>query len=184
MNFDDLFGLGEFGVNLFSNVRRGALLREQGSSFARQAEINMQIGRFNADISERNGINASYAIAAQTKKLLAKQINNMANRGVTMEGSPLFVLGEIETMGENRAQEAMFNSQVQKINYQYSALAAASKANGMAEQAHYASLGALVDTAKSVRDGVRMMNSMFNSPASTMSNGANSVIGSILRAIV
>lgn len=170
MNFGDIFGtfnslmsLGSFAVNLFANNRKRQIYRQQQGFYEWEAGINQRIGQLNAQAAEFSGNQAVEAITAQTKKILGKQIIEFSNRGITLEGSPMFVMGETVTMGAREAQNAYFNAQVDKINYLYRAESAARSAQNRADEAKYGSYASMLDSIKSIKDGFQLMNSMFKS---------------------
>jgi len=49
----------------------------------------------------------------------------------------MFIVGDTLTMGSKKAQEAYFNAQIQKTNYQYAAAGASSTAAANAENAAF-----------------------------------------------
>ena len=164
----DIFGsigtimsLGSFAINLFANNRKRQLYQQQQGYYEWEAEINRRIGQLNAQAAEYSGKQAVSAIAAQTKKILGKQLVEFSNRGIELEGSPSFVMGETETMGSREAQNAYFNAQVEKLNYQYRAKAAAMGAQNRADEAKYGSYASMIDSIKGMKDGFQLMNSMF-----------------------
>ncbi len=187
MDLGDIFSLGSFGLNLFAHKKSREAYRKQENSYNQQAELNKQIGAFNAEVAERTGDETVYAIVQQTKKLLGKQIVEFSNRGIELEGSPMLVLGETLTMGKAEAQSAYFNAQVNKINYQFGAMGATATARNAAEQAKYGAMSSMVNMMNSVKDGYNLMKSMFKSsslnfPTSTSptSMSSNSTIDSLL----
>ena len=72
-------------------------------------------------------------------------------------------------MGSREAQNAYFNAQVEKLNYQYRAKAAAMGAQNRADEAKYGSYASMIDSIKGMKDGFQLMNSMFRS--STLNTG-------------
>lgn len=183
MNLDSIFSLGSFGLNLFSNAINVRNYRKQENYYLRQAEINRRLGAFNAEVAERTGTESMYAIAQQTKKLLGSRIAEMSNRGITLEGSPMFVLGEIETMGRAEAQNAYFNSQVSKINAIFSAEGATNNMINAGEQAHSNMFSSIINTALSVKRGYDLAKSRFNSPLNQATQNTGNTNSSTLGAI-
>ena len=100
----NIMSLGSFAINLFANNRKRQLYQQQQGYYEWEAEINRRIGQLNAQAAEYSGKQAVSAIAAQTKKILGKQLVEFSNRGIELEGSPSFVMGETETMGSREAQ--------------------------------------------------------------------------------
>lgn len=176
MDFSDILGLGSVAMGLFAGLSKQAIYRQQENSYLQQAELNRQIGEFNAAAVERTGTQNIRAIVEQTKRLMGYQINLLTNRGISLEGSPMFVLGDTKTMGMQRAQEAYFNTQVAKVNSQYAAFSATQRALSMAEEAKYGQYGAVFDTIKGVKDGFTLLNSMMkSSPLNNMSTTVGSI---------
>lgn len=175
MDLGDIFSLGSFGLDLFSHAKSRKAYRKQENSYNQQAELNRQIGAFNAEVAERTGEETVYAIVQETKKLLGKQIVEFSNRGIELEGSPMLVLGETATMGKAEAQNAYFNAQVNKINYQFGALGATATARNAAEQAKYGAMSSMVNMMNSVKDGYNLMRSMFKSSTLNSSDLSSSV---------
>lgn len=155
-------GIGSFGLSLFGSISARNAARRQEVSYNEQAALNRKIGQFNAMIAERTGQIRMQAAIEMTKKTLASQIVEFSNRGVSLEGSPMLVLGETQTMGEAHAQEEYFNSQVNKINALYGAWTASKTAENNAENARYSALTSMVNTAKSVKQGIDLAKSMMN----------------------
>ncbi len=152
-------GLISVGLGLFGSSSSSKASKRQAAIYEEQARLNRQIGAFNAQISEASGIEAVNAIAKQTKRTLGEQKVAFSNRGISLEGSPMFVLGDTLTMGSEKAQEAYFNSQVQKINYQYAALGATATATARAEEAKYAGLQSTITAAQQVMGVLSNLNS-------------------------
>lgn len=188
MNFTDIVGLGSIALNLFSTNRKRSIYRSQQNDYEMQAEINRRIGAFNAQVAEMTGTQNAYIAAEQTRRLLGEQINTLTAKGITLSGSPLFVLGDTKTMGERRVQEAYFNAHVAKTNYEYAALSATQAARSRAEEAKYGQYGAMLDTVKGVYNGANLLKSMFKSSPLNSSSSAvpipsmttNSTIGNLL----
>lgn len=174
----NIMSLGSFAVNLFANNRKRQLYQQQQGYYEWEAEINRKIGQLNAQAAEYAGNQAVSAIASQTKKILGKQLVEFSNRGVELEGSPLFVMGETETMGSREAQNAYFNAQVEKLNYQFRAEAAARGAQNRADEAKYGSYASMIDSMKGMKDGFQLMNSMFRSSTlnTNITGSSNSTI--------
>lgn len=186
MNFSDIIGLGSIAVNLFSSLSKRNIYRSQQNDYEAQAEINQRIGAFNAQVAEMTGTQSVYLVAEQSRKLLGRQINTLTAKGISLTGSPLFVLGETKTMGERGVQEAYFNAQVTKTNHEYAALSATQAARARAEEAKYGQYGAMLDTVKSVYNGANLLKSMFkSSPLNTTMRSTpipfmtNSTIGNL-----
>jgi hypothetical protein len=148
------FALGLIG--LFSSKRESD---RQVAMYEYQAQLNRQIGAFNAEVAMQNGVESVNSIALQTKRNLGRQMVSFANRGVSMEGSPMFVLGDTLTMGSKQAQEAYFNAEVQKTNYIYGAQTAGAQATSAAENARYQSLSKTIGIFQQFMDGAKLMNS-------------------------
>ncbi len=181
MDLSDILSLGSFGLTLFSNISQRNEYRRQENSYLQQAELNKRIGQLNAEVAERTGTETMYAIVNQTKKMLGSNIVAWSNRGVELDGSPMLVLGEIATMGQAEAQNAYFNAQVQKINYQLNANQAVSSAMNSAEQAKYGAFSSMIQSAMTVKRGLDLAKSMMaSSNLNSMNvNSSNSTIGSL-----
>lgn len=148
MELSSILGLGSIGLGLFGSFSSINASNRQATIYDEQAELNRQIGAFNAQMSELSGIDAVHAIAKQTKRMLGDQKSAFSSRGITLEGSPMFVLGDTLSMGTEKSQEAYFNAQVQKVNYQYAALGATATATSKAEEAKYTGLQSTITAAK------------------------------------
>lgn len=181
MDLQSIFSLGSFGLNLFSNISKKNAYRAQENTYVQQAEINRKIGLLNAEVADRTGTETTYAIIRQTKKMLGSNIVAWGNRGVSLEGSPMLVLGEIATMGEAEAQNAYFNAQVQKINYQLNTSQVVNSAISGAEQAKYGAFSSMIQSAMSLKQGFDMVKSMMaSSNLNNMNiNTGNSTIASL-----
>lgn len=150
MDLSSILSLGGFGLGLFGSFKSAQISRKQASIYEEQAELNRQIGSFNAAVSELSGIKAVEGMAQQTKRMIGEQKVAFSNRGITLEGSPMLVLGDTLTMGAEKAQEEYFNAQVQKINYQYAAIGATATATSHAEEARYKGLSSTITAAKQI----------------------------------
>ncbi len=144
MELESIVSMGSMAVGLFSSVSSARASRKVATFYDEQAEMNRQIGAFNAEVSEFNGRKAVAAIAKQTKQLLADQTGVFHMRGISLDGSPQMVLGQTLAMGSEKAQEAAFNANVQAVNYRYSAMSAVAEANAKSEEARYAAKTSLL----------------------------------------
>jgi hypothetical protein len=135
--FEAVLGLGSFGLGLFGLSQSRKAYKRQEQHYNQQEEMNRQIGAFNAQVAERVGAENAAAIAMQTKRTLGEQRVEFARRGVSMEGSPMFVMGETMTMGAKQVQQAYFDGQVNKINAQFNAYTASSHDMARADNARF-----------------------------------------------
>lgn len=186
MDLSAIFSLGNLGLNLFSNISSVSAYRAAENSYTQQRAINARIGALNAQVAQRTGSESMYAIIAQTKKALGSQIVEFSNRGIELDGSPMFVMGETATMGQAKAQQVVFDSKVNEINYQISAENAMSSASSLGNAAKYSALSSMMNTARSVYDGYTLMKSMFKSSAlnaasTSTSTSSNSTLNAIIR---
>lgn len=166
-------GIGSFGLSLFGSISARNAARRQEASYNEQAALNRKIGQFNAMIAERTGQLRMQAAIDMTKRTLATQMVEFSNRGISLEGSPMLVLGETQTMGEANAQEEYFNSQVNKINALFGAWTASKTAESNAENARYTALSSMVNTVKTVAQGLNLAKSMMNSSTAENSSMVN-----------
>lgn len=145
MNFSNLVsaGLGLFGA--FSSTKGS---REKQSFYDEQASINKAIGAFNAEVAVRSGNASVSAIAQMTRRLVGEQRALFAGRGITLEGSPMMIIGDTITMGAKKAQEAYFNSEVEATNARYNMLSTVSKANSLASESKYNTISNTVGMAR------------------------------------
>jgi len=148
MDFGVLGNLASVGIGLFGAFGSVSKSRDQQSFYEEQSALNRQIGAFNAEVAMRTGIESVDAIAQMTRRLVGQQRASFAGRGISMDGSPMMILGETITMGSKKAQEAYFNAEVQATNARYNMLSAVSKADNLASQASYRSLSNTIDMAK------------------------------------
>jgi hypothetical protein len=163
MDFGTVIAIANVAMKMYSLFNSKNASDRQVAEYDQQAALNRQIGAFNAEVAQRSGVEAVNAIALQTKRVVGEQMVSFANRGISMEGSPMYVIGDTLTMGSKRSQEAYLNSEVQRINYLYAAQGASATASAAAESASYKSLGKTVDIFKSFVEGAKLMNSMNSS---------------------
>jgi hypothetical protein len=159
MDPSSIASLGNFALNLFGLFNSKNESDRQATLYEQQAALNRQIGAFNAEVAQRSGVEAVNAVALQTKRLVGEQLLSFANRGISMEGSPMYVIGDTITMGSKRAQEEYFNSEVKRINYLFAAQGASATASAAAESASYHSLSKSVDIFKTFLEGAKLMKS-------------------------
>lgn len=133
------------GLGFLSAFKKRSLYSEQASSYERQAEINRQIGAFNARAADIKTAETIQTYALNTRNVMDQQLLSFSNRGISLEGSPMLMLGETMTMGSKQAQEAAFDIQVKKINYQFAAQSAIAEANAKREIADYGAKSATTD---------------------------------------
>lgn len=160
MELDDILSIGGLATKLFANNRIRGLSRQQQESYLREAALNLQIGKLNSDVAEKTGMLLVQGIQEQTKRTIHTQVNIMRDRGIDLDGSPMLILGETATMGDKKAQEAMFNSMVQQYNYQLSAETAAQHAYSNAGKAYANSMQAMMSNINTVKQGWNIINSI------------------------
>lgn len=148
VDFGILSNLASVGLGLFGAFSSAKGSHQQQSFYEEQAALNRQIGAFNAEVAMRTGTESVDAIAQMTRKMIGQQRASFASRGISLEGSPMMILGETLTMGSKKAQEAYFNAEVQATNARYNMQATVSKANNLADAASYKSLTNTIDMAK------------------------------------
>jgi hypothetical protein len=163
MELSTILALGNFGMGLFGAFSSKNASNRQASIYEEQSALNRQIGAFNAEIAEKTGVEAVRAIAQQTKRVIGQQMVAFANRGITMEGSPMLVLGETLTMGSKHAQETYFNAEVKKINYLYAAQGASANAASAAESATAKATSSTIDIFKQFTEGAKLLQSSLSS---------------------
>lgn len=179
----NLMSLGSLAANLFANDRRRSIYRKQSGYYEWEAQLNRDIGALNAQAAQYSGEQAVSAIAAQTKKILSRQLVEFSNRGIELDGSPMFVMGEAETMGSRAAQNAYFNAQVEKLNYLYKAEAAVRAAKNKAEESQYSSYSSMIDGIKGMKQGLDLAKSVLRNSAqdTDSSTPSDSPLGSLGR---
>lgn len=148
--------MGFIGNN---NKRKAA--QEQERNYREQQRAALEVGDFNAaGIRITGTIQAKEQLRAidVTKK---KAINTFRARGISLEGSPMFVLGDIDLMGDRQVQETLFNTAVNRYNAIFNAEASAHNLYAAAEQAHYqANAARLAMIQQGLQLGMGMMNGM------------------------
>jgi hypothetical protein len=159
MDLSSLMSLGQLGLGLFGSLVSRNAYNRQATLYEEQGALNRQLGRFNAEVSERTGLESVKAITEQTKKVLGEQALAFSNRGISLEGSPMFVLGETVTMGSKQAQEAYFNAEVQKVNALYASYGATSTASAQSESARGNAMVRSFDIFKGFLQGAKVMKS-------------------------
>jgi len=159
MDLGTIMQLGNFAMGLFGSFSARNTYNRQAAHYEREAALNSQIGAFNAEVAERTGSESVAAIAHQTKKILGAQRNEFARRGISMEGSPMFVMGETITMGSKQAQEAYFNAQVRKTNALYASYGATATASANAERAHGGAMQENFNIFKQFKQGAQNLRS-------------------------
>jgi hypothetical protein len=89
----------------------------QGAAAARAANFNAAVANQNAKIAQDQG----YENEAQQRRLNARKLSaanaNIGVSGVTAEGSPLDVLGEVASAGEYDAQQIRYGAAIKSLNY-------------------------------------------------------------------
>jgi hypothetical protein len=161
----EALGLASVGLSLFGAMSAADASDRQAEEWEEQKAVNRAIGAFNMQVAQRQGTMAVNAVIQQTKQIVGKQLVSFANRGITMEGSPLYVIGNTITMGSQKAQEEDFNAQVRKKNYEFQMESGVANANAMAENARYRSLSSTMDIFKGFIEGARLIKSMASAPA-------------------
>lgn len=159
MDLSSILSLGSVGLGLFTSFCERNLYRKRESDFEYQAALNRQLGQFNAEILQEAGDEAVKGIAAQANTVISKQKTMFAARGIKFEGSPMMVMGETATMGSKQSQKAYFNTQIQKVNYQYKSLMAQKKVEARVEEAKYGALASTIKTFKQIMNVNKMENS-------------------------
>jgi hypothetical protein len=150
MDFSTLVGLGQVGLGLFGAFKGRQQSQDQESFYDIQTTINKGIGTFNAEVSLRTGTESVNGIALMTRKLLGEQRATFAGRGISLEGSPMILLGETVNMGKKQAQEAYFNSEVQAINARANTLGAVSRSENLANAAKFNTLTNTINMAQQI----------------------------------
>jgi hypothetical protein len=148
MDFGTILGLTNVGLGLFGAFKAREQSLKQQSYYDEQSEINRSIGAFNAEVELRTGAEAAEGIALMTRKLLGQQRAAFAGRGISLEGSPMMLLGETVTMGSKQAQQAYFNAEVQAVNAKYNAISAVSRNRNAADAAGYNALTNTINLAR------------------------------------
>lgn len=158
MLFDDIFALGEVGLSVFSRNKARQGYKEQEASYSEQAALNQNIGAFNARVAEIVGRETCSAINTETRRMIGEQRARFAQMGISMSGSPMFVMGDTLTMGNKKVQEAQFHTEVDKTNHFYAALSATATAKANANQAKWGARSENVNIIRDVMQGMKMMN--------------------------
>jgi len=173
---DDLLNIGAIATRFISQNQIKGISKQQVNAYLREAALNKQIGTFNSEVANRTGMAAVQGIMHETSQLLSKQVNIMSNRGISLEGSPMLVLGETVAMGEKKAQEAMFNANVRGINHQFSAEIAAQHAITRAETANANAMIQSLNQAKTAVDSIKLLSSMGGgNPVTGLINGIGNI---------
>lgn len=166
-------GLLSLGVNLWATNEAKSAAQQQSADYELQAEINRQIGAFNAQVAEITGEDAVAAIADETAQLLGRQRVAFARHGIEMVGTPYFVLGDTYRMGQRKAQQAYFNAQVQKINAQHTADTAVASSKASASNYSYQALSHTLNLFQNFMDGVQMVQSHIGANSTPSTNPPN-----------
>jgi hypothetical protein len=159
--FSGFTALASTAVGMFSAFQSSEAAERQADMYNQQAALNRGVGAFNVLTAQRNGVESVKGVALQTKRLLGEQMVSFSNRGISMEGSPMYVLGDTLTMGAQHAQEQYFNAEVQKINYEYAAEGASATAMANAENARYKAMSSTLDIFRTFVDGAKTMGSVL-----------------------
>lgn len=167
MDLSSILALGQFGLGLFGTFSGRNAYNHQATVYEEQAALNKQIGLFNAEVAERTGVESVKAIAKHTKRLVGEQMVSFSNRGITMEGSPMFVLGDTVSMGSQQAQEAYFNAEVNKVNALYRAYGASTEASARAESAKGSAMAKSLDIFNQFMEGAKMLKLSASSKSTT-----------------
>jgi hypothetical protein len=175
MDLGTIMQLGSFGLGLFGSFSSRNAANRQATYSEQEAALNRRIGAFNAEIAERTGAESVQAIARQTKRTIGAQKNEFARRGISMEGSPMFVMGDTLTMGSKQAQEAYFNAQVNKINALHGAYKYSSADMKRAEDSRMSAMSSNIDIFKQFIEGARGINSAFAAAKATQPTGSRLV---------
>ena len=180
MDFGSIAAIGSFAVGLFGAARSRNAANRQSDYYDREAALNRRIGAFNAEIAERIGAESVRGIAQQTKRILGAQKNEFARRGIAMEGSPMFVMGETITMGSKTAQEAYFNAQVNKVNAYHSAYRASAADMARAEDARMSAMTSNIGIFQQFLGGARAVTWAFGAFKSESGNSGKSFFDFIM----
>jgi hypothetical protein len=148
MDLGILTGAVNVGIGLFGAFKAAQQSRRQQSFYEEQASVNRAIGAFNAEVAVRTGEEAVEGTALMTRKLLGQQRAAFAGRGISLEGSPMMLLGETITMGSKQAQQAYFNAEVQAVNAKYNTISSVAKNENMADFAKYRALTGTINLAQ------------------------------------
>jgi hypothetical protein len=148
MDFGTLVGLSQVGLGLFGTFKARQQSLQQQSFYNEQASVNRALGAFNAEVALRTGEETVEGIALMTRRLLGQQRAAFAGRGISLEGSPMMLLGETITMGAKQAQQAYFNSEVQAVNARHNAVTAVAKNENAADFAKFNALTNTIGMAK------------------------------------
>jgi hypothetical protein len=179
-SLDELLNLGSIATRLITSQKAKGISKQQESAFLREAVLNKRIGIFNSEVANRTGMASVIGIMHETSSIMGKQIMAFSNRGISLEGSPMMVLGETVAMGEKRAQEAMFNADVQAINYRFHAEIAEQHALNGAEKAKASAMMQNINQAKTTMDSLKLLSSMGGgNPITGLVNGVTNGLSSI-----
>lgn len=125
------------GIGLMSSSNSQNALDHMSAEYRNMAIVNAQIGKFNADVYERLGQETSDAIAKNVARALGTQRAEFARSGFSLEGSPMIVMAETVNEGSKRAQDAVFNAEVKRINTLFEANTAISTMNNKVDDIGY-----------------------------------------------
>lgn len=157
------------GHNEYKHTREAA--NRQKQEYERQLSINRQIAKFNNRALDFTSNIQVGKIQGETERVLKSEIATFRSRGVSLEGSPMFVLGETANMGAAKIQELLFNTEVKKKNMELSAevnaaaaRAGAESANIMASEARIGMISNAMKSMKGIIGGIGQVVKYFNTP--------------------
>jgi hypothetical protein len=159
MNISALMALGNFGLSMFGAFRARSISNRQEEFFNRQADFNMAVGEFNAQVAERSGYENAVTIAEQTREVLGAQIAEFNRRGISIEGSPQFILSKTVNIGRRGAKNAFFDAEVAAYNARQNAANAASQARMNAVQAGSMAMNQTFNIFRTMLSGMNIMRS-------------------------
>jgi hypothetical protein len=157
MDITSLMALGNFGLSLLGASRAKALADRQEAFYNREASFNAAVGEFNAQVAARSGYENAVTISEQTKEVLGMQLAEFNRRGVSLEGSPQFILAKTVNTGLRGAKNALFEAGVTAYNARQNASNIASQGRMMASQAGAESMNQTFNLFRTMVSGMNVL---------------------------
>jgi hypothetical protein len=106
---------------VYGELQKGAATQAQAEASARLYEYNAAVARQNAEVARQAAAQEEGEYRKRTRALMGSQIAQFGRAGVTMEGTPLEVLGETAAEAELNAQRLRYRGELEAWKYLSSA---------------------------------------------------------------
>jgi hypothetical protein len=90
----------------------------QGKSESRAAEYNAAIAERNATIARQQASQQAAQVARENRMRIGTLRANVGAAGITMEGSPIDVLGDVVSQGELERQNEIYRGEIRALGFE------------------------------------------------------------------